>query len=199
MATFPSATATFPSATGFPAFSFQTSLADQSLHTLAPPPIVPAVNPQWLMNIFSTVPEAERGLISTLTNQDLIQISEMEYQPEVGQTSGKMVLSLGDSEVTMTVMSILRNTPVSQLLDEVSQCKGRDDLLWLASHHRDGFLAVAREAFILQMEEHGIKGIIKCRRCQSSNVLMRSQQLRSGDEPATITTRCIDCNETWKQ
>lgn len=111
----------------------------------------------------------------------------------------KLVLSLDDSEVTMELLGFLRTSPVEQVVTDIRQCKDRSDLLWLAHYHREGYLAVAREAFILQVEESGIKGLVKCRRCQSSNVLMMSKQLRSGDEPTTIFTRCIDCKETWKQ
>jgi DNA-directed RNA polymerase subunit M/transcription elongation factor TFIIS len=193
MATFPSIITAFPTAPAFPVFSFQGPTSDQSLQTLAPPPVISTITPQWLINLFTLIPEDQRELLSTLTEQDLVNISQMVY------TSGKLVLNMDDSEVTMEVIGFLRKTPVTQLLDEIRLCKDRTDLLWLSSQHRDGFLVVAREVFILQVEESGIKGIVKCRRCQSSNVLMRSQQLRAGDEPTTIFTRCIDCNETWKQ
>lgn len=220
MATFPTAVTSFPSTGGFPVFSFQTSTANQSLQALAPPPVVSTITPQWLINLFSLVPENERQLLSTLTEQDLITISQVQYQRKLAHlgepngselyradpsaiqgsfTTGKLVLTLDDNEVVLEMMGFLRKTPVEQLLTEVRQCRDRTDLLWLANQHRDGYLVVAREVFILQAEESGIKGLVKCRRCQSSNVLMMSKQLRAGDEPTTIFTRCVDCKETWKQ
>lgn len=204
MAAFPSAITSFPtgnsfpafpSAVGFPSFSFQSG-ADQGLQGLAPPVEVPTVTAQWLRNIFSLIPEDGGGQLWSLTDPELTELTRLHYGGEATRPS---VLSLDDTEVTMEMLGFLRKTPITQIIAEVKQCRDRSDLLWLASQHRDGFLAVAREVFILQVEESDIKGLVKCRRCQSSNVLMMSKQLRAGDEPTTIFTRCVDCKETWKQ
>lgn len=174
----------------FPVFQ---NPAQQSIQGLAPPFVAPGLSAEWLRGIFNTIPESEQGLLPMVTDQESLQLLNLKYP------NGADVISIAEGEVVLEVVGYLRTTPASSLIEQVKQCKDKSDLLWLASQHRESYVVVAREVFILQVEESGIKGIVKCRRCGSSNVLMMSKQLRSGDEPTTIFTRCVDCKETWKQ
>jgi len=179
--------------TGIIPFPFQPTVTDQSLQGLAPPPPTNIITPQIMAEMIRLIPEDERGLLVNLEPHELFAVCQMRYN------SGEFVLLRNDPEVILETINFLRGTPATQLLTTISQCSNRQDFLWLSEQHRDGYIAVAREAFVLQAKESGIKGLIKCRRCRSSNAMMTSKQLRSGDEPTTITVRCVDCGETWKQ
>lgn len=42
------------------------------------------------------------------------------------------------------------------------------------------------------------KGIHKCGRCGSEETWSSEKQMRSADEPATITVECVHCGNRWK-
>jgi DNA-directed RNA polymerase subunit M/transcription elongation factor TFIIS len=72
-------------------------------------------------------------------------------------------------------------------------------ILWDQESLDEGRLVVAREIAIQQAEEVGVKGVGKCRYCQSTELVFALRQLRSGDEPATIFVRCVFCTKQWRQ
>ena len=42
-------------------------------------------------------------------------------------------------------------------------------------------------------------GIEQCDKCESENTKLVSQvQTRGADEPMTVTFKCLDCGEVWK-
>lgn len=41
------------------------------------------------------------------------------------------------------------------------------------------------------------EGLLKCGRCQSTNVIWDQRQTRSADEGMTIIAQCLSCNNTW--
>ena len=41
-------------------------------------------------------------------------------------------------------------------------------------------------------------GAYNCKKCQSSETLTVSRQIRSADEPATIMVSCLQCQHKWK-
>ena len=167
----------------------QASPIQQGLASLAPPAPPTTIAP-LLRGLFVTIPAEEQGLLPSITREQLDQLTQVTY------LGGGLILSQADPEVTLETIGFLRKAPIDTVTTLYRQCADRSDLLWLAAIHPDGHLAVAREVFILQVEESGIKGVIKCNHCGSDNALMTTKQLSSGDEPATIFTRCVDCKET---
>lgn len=42
------------------------------------------------------------------------------------------------------------------------------------------------------------EGIFKCNRCGSRRTVSSQKQIRSADEPMTVTVTCLQCSLTWK-
>lgn len=58
---------------------------------------------------------------------------------------------------------------------------------------------VHREILIQETEETGVKGVQKCKFCNSNELIFAVKQIRSGDEPATTFVSCLVCKRKWRQ
>lgn len=55
----------------------------------------------------------------------------------------------------------------------------------------------SREIPMYEYDKVGIKGIGRCRKCGSEELLYAYKQTRSGDEPTTVKASCIMCGASW--
>jgi hypothetical protein len=164
-----------------------------SLQSLAPPPRLVKTASQWLRQLINTVPQDQQQLLANITDADVELISQMTYKDH------RPILTPEDPEIVLEIIGFLRIATVAQILGAYRGVADREAVLWVNDLHAQGYLALSREIFILQVEESGVKGIFECRRCHSKNVVVTTRQIRSGDEPANIYIRCVDCDERWQQ
>lgn len=63
------------------------------------------------------------------------------------------------------------------------------------AQHKSYQVEIARMRDEFQVK---VKGLYKCRKCKSENVIdTRAANQRRGDEADLYTVRCMDCNYTW--
>ena len=127
------------------------------------------------------------------TPQQIQQLSQLTYQ------NGEPIISTKREDVMMEVLGMLVNQPFDEVMEFLANTPNPGFVLWEQSSLDEGRTKLAREITIQQAEEVGVKGVGRCRYCNSNELVFATKQLRSGDEPATIFVRCVLCTKQWRQ
>lgn len=156
----------------------------------------------------STIFSTPSATLSTETPQRLLEMFWPEGTPQQVQEllalrypDGRAIIDLQRRDILLEIIGMLKNNPYPEVVTflQSSSVTKASDVLWGQKAMDEGREKVAREISIRQMEEKGIKGIGKCRKCQSTELVSARTQTRSLDEPATVFVRCILCGHKWQQ
>ncbi len=107
------------------------------------------------------------------------------------------ILSMDDREIYTEIISYLRMNGFENTVSFLRGADSRNYILWEQNIMDEGRTKIAREIIIQRTEDTGIKGVGKCKFCNSKELVFSTRQLRSGDEPATIFIRCVLCQRQW--
>jgi hypothetical protein len=112
---------------------------------------------------------------------------------------GTSIIDIKRRDIMVEIIGMLKNQGFEEVVKFLTGAPNPDYVLWAQKSLDEGRIKVAREAVIQQAEEVGVKGVGKCRYCNSTELVFSQRQLRSGDEPATIFVRCVLCTKQWRQ
>lgn len=132
--------------------------------------------------------------IKNFSSQDLEKLQNVKYLD-----SNEYIWDTSDLQVTMEILGILRTVPFEDFYPVLQTVRNRDELIWNRSHFDKEEEKVNEEISIMTMQETTIKGSGNCRYCGSSEIIVRRQQLRSGDEPMAVLKTCVKCHRFWKE
>jgi len=113
--------------------------------------------------------------------------------------NGTNIIDIKRGDIIIEIIGMLRNHPFEEVIEFLTGAVNSEFILWDQKSLDEGRIKVARELVMQQTEESGVKGVGKCRYCNSNELVFATKQLRSGDEPATIFVRCVLCNKQWRQ
>ena len=115
--------------------------------------------------------------------------------------NGSLIIDLKRPDVITEIIGMLQ----TQTFDSVIQflmnpnLTNPDFLLWEQKSMDEGRLRVARELMVQQTEEEGVKDVGKCRHCASNELVYKTRQTRSSDEPLSVFVRCVQCQKQWRE
>lgn len=112
---------------------------------------------------------------------------------------GKQVVNMYDRDNIMEIINMLVKDGFDKTYEYLSGVTAPQDIIWNQPAMDEGRNKIIREISVEQMEEKGTVGAGKCRRCPSTELVFATKQTRSGDEPETVTVRCVKCSCTWRQ
>ena len=135
----------------------------------------------------------EKLAASVITTEQIQQLIALQYP------DGSLIVNLVHTDILLEIVGMLRAEPYAEVLAFLRTANKPSDILWKQKALDAGREKVARELTIRQMEEKGVKGFGKCRKCGSTELVSARAQTRSLDEPATIFVRCVICSSKWKQ
>ena len=133
-----------------------------------------------------------------------VTLDQIDELIEVRYNNGNKILSLNDPTTIFDVVSLFMvsaNNPepnYATVIDYLQSKSLANDILWdqpLLQPARDKLLVTSE---LLQKKERGVKGIGKCSRCHSDELVFAEAQMRSADEPMTIFVSCLECGNRWK-
>ena len=147
----------------------------------------------------NAVPDTGIGILGALmgvwggTREQVEQLSRLQYK-----NGGGLIIVPERRDIIMEVVGMLQKETYENVLAFLSEAVNPDYILWEQHALEEGHVKILRESTILQTEETGIKGYGKCKYCSSTELVVATKQMRSGDEPTTIFVRCILCKKGWK-
>jgi hypothetical protein len=127
------------------------------------------------------------------TPDQAVTLSQLRY------LNGAFIIDNRRNDVLMEILGMLRYQTFDDVLLFITDAPNAAFILWEQSSLDEGRAKVAREIAIQQAEELGIKGVGKCRYCQSTELVFALKQTRSADEGFTIFVRCVSCMKQWRQ
>ena len=127
------------------------------------------------------------------TEQQARQLADLTYE------DGGPIIDIKRRDVLNEIIGMLYDQPFDDVVDFLTDARDPGYIVWDQKSMDEGRVKVAREIVIQQAEEVGIKGVGKCRYCNSTELVFSQRQLRSGDEPASVFVRCVLCTKQWRQ
>lgn len=128
-------------------------------------------------------------LLAIINSEEFEKLNKLKY------SNGKPIIDNDDQEVLTEIIGMIDKLGFKTTLNFLSIITNRDELIWTQEAMDLGAAAVSREIDIQQTRETGIKGIKKCRFCGSDELIFNQKQTRSGDEPMTVITKCVQCGK----
>lgn len=126
------------------------------------------------------------------TQQQILELVNLVYKE-----NNRPIITMDDIEVVNEIISQLMRNGFNETIRFLQNAANRS-WIWDQDIMEKGKTKIAREIVIQRTEETGIKGVGKCKFCNSSELVFSTRQLRSGDEPATIFISCVSCQRKWR-
>ena len=79
-------------------------------------------------------------------------------------------------------------------LDNQTMSVGTDVAAWVQQWEEE----IAAEAFLINQQPSSSESILKCRKCNSTNLVTNQVQTRGADEAMTVFVQCNVCHARWK-
>lgn len=145
-----------------------------------------------------TISDVLRAIPGPNNSGKLFNDEQIKVLSETVYPNGDFILNIDDNDITLHVIGWASQFGYDEVLKYIDAANDRGDLLW-----NNPTLAKAREAdekekIILKEPEVGIKGIGRCGRCGSENIVFTETQANSGDEGFTYRFWCTECPHKWR-
>ena len=111
---------------------------------------------------------------------------------------GEYILDEEKESNLIEIFGMLISQPFEEVEKFLSSVKDEDELIWNQKSMKKSTDKFKREMEYYQREEKGIKGVGKCKHCQSTELAIAKLQTSGGDEATTIFYRCVRCGMGWR-
>jgi hypothetical protein len=140
----------------------------------------------------------------TLSLQDLLTQIWGDFPDQIAiltalvyQGTKNPIITTDRRDILIEVVGMLVAQPFEEVIAFLEVVQRPNDILWNQESMDVGRRAVEREISVSMMGEVGIKGMGKCRFCQSTELVFSTIQIRSADEASDIKVRCVLCGNQW--
>ena len=79
-------------------------------------------------------------------------------------------------------------------LDNQTMASDTDVAVWRRQWEEE----IEREEFLINQQPASSESILKCRKCESTNLVTNQVQTRGADEAMTVFVQCNTCHARWK-
>lgn len=109
------------------------------------------------------------------------------------------VLSLDKIDVFYEIIGFLRMRPYEEVVEYLREVLREEDVITNLPTLQSSRDKIMVNLYLLLQREIGVKGVERCKRCGSNEVVFAEKQTRSADEPTTVFIRCVQCGNRWRQ
>ena len=130
-----------------------------------------------------------------LTSKQREDLLALQYS----RNSKDLILSRERRDVLLEILGLIVDIGFEKTMSYLRSTTSPEDLLQNLPNLREEKGKLDVEATLLRQKERGIKGVGKCGKCGSGELVFVENQRRSADEPATVSVRCIQCGNKWHE
>jgi len=177
-----------------------TPTATKTIARQTPLTLKPAISrPEIIEKIYDRTTLFREHVPNHVNNNNIEELLSLKYYNAKTQTHEKYIIDIDRKDIMMEIIGMLYYQSVEDVIDFLTDSPNPSWVLWDQLFMDEGKIAIEREITIQQAEEVGVKGVGKCRYCNSNELVFAQKQLSSGDEAMKVFVRCVACQKSWRQ
>jgi DNA-directed RNA polymerase subunit M/transcription elongation factor TFIIS len=145
------------------------------------------------------VQESAESLMRSIASSVDLNDDQVQELLSLQYPDGSSVISLDERGVIFEIIGLLQMRPYDESVDYIRESSDSEALVRELPTLQAARDKIMVNLHLLRVRESGVKGVERCRRCGSDEVVFAEKQLRGADEPATTFIRCVMCQNRWRQ
>lgn len=155
--------------------------------------------PEIIEKIYDRISLFREYVPDYVNNNNIEELLSLKYYNVKTKKHEKYIIDMDRKDIMMEIVGMLHYQSAEDVIYFLTDAPNPSWVLWDQLFMDEGKIAVEREITIQQAEEVGVKGVGKCRYCNSNELVFAQKQLSSGDEAMKVFVRCVSCQKSWRQ